>query len=108
MLIGDPKDMNQEGIFDKVESLDLNYNQAAVLLIAIDRQINESIKATDYFTQLRADVIDQHEVLTPELVKDELEIHTNILENLKQIFDNLKEVTQMLEPTDELVKPKTS
>ena len=39
MILGDKKDQDQEGIFDKVESLDLNYHQAAVLLIAIDRQM---------------------------------------------------------------------
>ena len=31
MITGDPHDMNQESIFDNVESLDLNYFQAATL-----------------------------------------------------------------------------
>ena len=40
-MLGEPKDLNQEGIFENVESLDLNYNQAATILIAIDRQMKE-------------------------------------------------------------------
>ncbi len=105
MIQGDPKDMNQEGIFDNVESLDLNYLQAASLGIAVQRQIKDSERHIEYYEQLRADEIDKHEHLTFELVEEELNIHQQLVVTLRQTMGNLKEVIQMLEPTD-IIKPK--
>lgn len=107
MELGSEHDRNQEGLFDKVESLDLNYTQAASLSMAISQQINESKRALEYFESLSAKDIDEHEMLTLELLQEETSIHESLIINLSQVYENLKEVVMMLEPEDGIVKPRS-
>lgn len=96
--IGDREDLEQEGIFDKVESLDLNYEQAGALFIAIDRQLDESNNAIGYYKGLTEEEIKSHDKLTPELIEEELELNQFIIDKLEQTVPGLKLITVELEP----------